>query len=297
MQTITPCLWFDTQADEAATFYASLFKNSSVGDRTHYDAASAKVSGQKEGSVLTVGFRLCGMEFVALNGGPQFQFTPAISFMVSCETAEEIDALWAALARDAKQVLMAYGEYPWSSKYGWLVDTYGVSWQLMLGGKPQSIATALLFTGDQYGKAEEAMTFWTSLFPDAGIDAMQRRAASAGGEKEGTVEYAAFTLCGQPFNAMESQGHAFTFSLATSFTVNCETQEEVDTYWQALSAVPQAEQCGWLQDKYGVSWQIVPTVMQKMLTDPDPAKAQRAMGAMLQMKKLDIAALRKAYEG
>ncbi len=90
---------------------------------------------------------------------------------------------------------------------------------------------------------------------------------------------------------------AFTFSLATSFVVNCETQEELDAYWQALSAVPQAEQCGWLQDKYGVSWQIVPIALEKMLTDSDSAKAQRAMKAMLEMKKLDIAALQKAYDG
>ena len=160
IQKITPCLWFDNQAEEAAKFYASIFKNSKIGAISHYDEASSNVSGMPAGSVLTVEFELEGQKFVALNGGPAFKFSEAISFMV-----------------------------------------------------------------------------------------------------------------------------------------NCETQEEIDHYWNALSAVPDSEQCGWLKDKYGVSWQITPTRLDEMIRDKDSAKAQRVMKAMLEMKKLDIAELERAYNG
>lgn len=158
MQKITPFLWFDTQAEEAANFYVATFKNSKLGNVARYDEASAKVSGRPPGSVMTIEFEIEGQTFTALNGGPIFKFTPAISFVV-----------------------------------------------------------------------------------------------------------------------------------------NCETQEEVDHLWSALSAVKEAEQCGWLQDKYGVSWQIVPTILSKLVSDPDPKKSQRVIQAMLQMKKLDIVELQKAY--
>src|SRR5438105_14507905 len=160
MQKISPLLWFDDQAEEAAKFYTSIFKNSKMGSVTRYDAASAKESGQPEGSVLTVSFQLEGQDFTALNGGPIFKFSQAISFSVSCED-----------------------------------------------------------------------------------------------------------------------------------------QTEIDYYWEKLSAHPESEQCGWLKDKYGLSWQIVPSALPKLLGDKNPAKAGRVMKAMLQMKKIDVAALEKAYKG
>lgn len=158
MQKITPHLWFDNQAEEAANFYVSIFKNSKVGNISRYSDDAAQVAGQLKGSVMTVSFTIEGQDFVALNGGPIFKFTEAISFMV-----------------------------------------------------------------------------------------------------------------------------------------NCDTQEELDELWQKLSADPEAEQCGWLKDKFGVSWQIVPTVLGELMSDPDPVKSQRVMTALLQMKKLDIAALQQAY--
>lgn len=158
-QKITPFLWFDKEAEDAAKFYVSVFPNSKIKNVSHYMEAAEEVSGKKKGTVMTVAFELEGQEFVALNGGPIFKFTPAISFVV-----------------------------------------------------------------------------------------------------------------------------------------NCETQKEVDYFWKKLSANPKAEQCGWLQDKYGVSWQIVPTVLDKMLTDKNSKKAERVMKAMLVMKKLDIAKLRDAYD-
>lgn len=157
MQKITPCLWFNNQAEEAVAFYTSIFKNSSIGTISHYDEAGAEVSGMPKGSVMTIEFTLDGQTFTALNGGP-----------------------------------------------------------------------------------------------------------------------------------------AFTFSEAISFIVNCDTQEEVDHFWEKLTAGGQEVQCGWLKDKHGLSWQIVPHVLNELLQDPDPQKAGRAMKAMLQMKKIDIAKLKQA---
>ncbi|MBI3486234.1 VOC family protein [Candidatus Daviesbacteria bacterium] len=159
MQKISPCLWFDNQAEEAANYYTEVFPNSKIGDTSRYDAEAAKVSGQPEGSVLVVEVELDGQKFTLLNGGPIFKFNEAISFIVDCAD-----------------------------------------------------------------------------------------------------------------------------------------QAEVDRYWEKLSAIPESEQCGWCKDKYGVSWQIVPKQLGQMLSDPDKEKAQRVMHAMLQMKKIDIDKLKKAYD-
>ncbi|MGA8105429.1 MAG: VOC family protein [Nitrososphaeraceae archaeon] len=161
MQKIIPCLWFDDKAEEAATFYASVFKNSKIGDVTRYGTEGYEIHRREAGSVLTVEFEIEGQKFVALNGGPVFKFNEAISFQVCCETQKEIDYYWEKL--------------------------------------------------------------------------------SEGGDK-------------------------------------------------------QAQQCGWLKDKYGVSWQIVPIVLGKMLQDKDTKKSDRVMKALLQMRKLDIMALMRAYE-
>lgn len=160
MQKITPFLWYDDKAEEAAKFYVSVFKNSKVGGITRYEKEGAKASGRPEGTAMTVNFELEGQEFVALNAGPQFKFTEAISFVV-----------------------------------------------------------------------------------------------------------------------------------------NCETQEEVDYFWEQLSEGGAESQCGWLKDKYGLSWQVVPTILVELFLDKDPEKTHRVMTAMLQMKKLDIAVLKQAAEG
>jgi predicted 3-demethylubiquinone-9 3-methyltransferase (glyoxalase superfamily) len=160
MQKITPFLWFENQAEEAVEFYTSIFKNSRIGNIARYDEAGAKASGRPAGSVMTVEFELEGQQFIALNGGPHYQFTPAVSFVV-----------------------------------------------------------------------------------------------------------------------------------------NCGTQQEIDYYWEKLAAGGKEIQCGWLTDKFGLSWQIVPTILSELVSSKDAAKSQRAMLAMLQMVKLDIKQLQDAYEG
>ena len=291
MQTIVPHLWFDRQAKEAAALYTGVFSDSRlVSVTTLHDTPS--------GDVDTVQLDLCGQRFQFISAGPLFKFTPAISFRVDCATPAAVDALWAALA-EGGSALMPLGAYPFSERYGWLEDRYGVSWQLMAtGAAQQRITPAFMFTNAQCGKAEEAIRFYCSLFPDSQVDSVLRYGSDEPPDAPGTVKQAAFTLAGQAFAAMDSAyAHDFNFNEAVSLMVYCETQAEIDRYWQALSAVPEAEQCGWLKDRYGVSWQIVPAAMDAMLADPDPQKAARVTAAFLPMKKFDLAALERAYAG
>lgn len=294
---VIPNFWFDGEAEEAAKFYASVFENVSIGRTDYYTEAGKEIHGHNPGDVLTVEFEIEGQKFVALNGGPQFKINPAISFFVRCKSEAEVNMLWEKLS-DGAEVRMPLGGYPFSKRYGWLSDKFGVSWQLNAvdGDISQKIAPSLMFTQDQAGKAEEAMHFYTSIFPDSGIGLISRYEAGQEFDKEGTVNYGAFTIFGQEFVAMDSaQRHDFSFSEGVSLMVECETQQEIDDYWQKLSAVPEAEACGWLKDKYGVSWQITPTVMNDMFANGTPEQIERVMTTFMPMKKIDIAELEKAY--
>jgi predicted 3-demethylubiquinone-9 3-methyltransferase (glyoxalase superfamily) len=290
-QKITPFLWFDDNAEEAMNFYVSIFKNSEVLSVNRYGEAGP---GQ-EGTVMTATFRLSGLEFMALNGGPQFKFTPAISFFVSCKNEQEVDGLWTNLS-DGGIVLMGLGTYPFSDKFGWVMDKFGVSWQMSLAGVTQTIAPFLMFVGAQHGRAEEAMNFYVSLFKNSRIVQLERYGPGEE-EPEGTVKHATFSLSGQEFMAIDSnREHPFTFTPAISLFITCDTQQEVDALWDRLSEGGATSQCGWLTDRFGVSWQVVPFVLGELLQDKDPVKSNRVMQAMLQMTKLDIATLERAYE-
>ena len=145
------------------------------------------------------------------------------------------------------------------------------------------------------GKAEEAMNFYVSIFKNSKVGRVTRYGEAGPGPK-GAVMSATFQLEGQEFMALNG-GPQFTFTPAISFFVNCETQQEVDELWEKLSEGGQKDRCGWLKDKYGLSWQIIPSALGKMLGDKDPEKSKRVMEAMLQMDKIDIKGLQKAYEG
>lgn len=296
IQKITPFLWFDNQAEEATNFYTSIFTNSKIKLVTRYGEEGAKAAERQKGTVMTVSFQIEGEEFIAINGGPVFEITPVISFFINCGNTQEIDRLWAKLS-EGGEILMELHKYPFSEKYGWVKDKFGVSWQLILPGRSQKIAPCLMFTGTQHNKAEEAINFYTSVFKNSDIIQLERYKAGEG--PEGAVVHAKFVLCGQEFIAMDSHMELpLNFNPAISLVVNCETQEEVDYYWEKLAegGYEEAQQCGWLQDKYGLSWQIVPSVLGELLSDPDPVKSGRVMQTMLQMKKIDINALQQAYD-
>lgn len=288
-QKITPFLWFDDRIEQALNLYTSVFPNSKI--------LNLNRNGD---TVFTADFSLGGQRFAALNGGPRFSFNPSISFYVVCETEAEIDSIWQKLA-EGGMVMMPLQQYPWAEKYGWLQDRYGLTWQLGLGKIEevgQKITPSLLFVGEQCGRAEAALTLYSSIFKNAKTDGILRYGEGDPHSAAGTVQHAQFALDGQKFMVMDNGGeHQFQFNEAVSFVISCDTQEEIDYYWDALTADGgQPGQCAWLKDKFGVSWQVVPPVLSKYLSDPDPAKAGRVMQAMLQMGKIVVADLERAYE-
>jgi predicted 3-demethylubiquinone-9 3-methyltransferase (glyoxalase superfamily) len=292
MQKIIPHLWFDKEAKVAAEFYTSLFADSRVtGSMVMHDTPS--------GDAETVTFTLAGQDFMAISAGPFFKFNPSISLFVVFDNEEDIAAVWEKLIEGGKE-LMAYDTYPWAHKYGWLEDKYGLSWQLSWSDDyqlAQKITPLLMFTQDVAGQAQQAMDTYVSIFPNSRID-MTAPYEEGEGDQVGFIKHARFTLAGANFMAMDSSGpHKFTFNEAVSLMVYCDSQAEIDEYWEKLSAVPESEQCGWLKDKYGVSWQIVPTAMNKMMASGDKEAIDRVTQAFLQMKKFDIAALERAYRG
>jgi predicted 3-demethylubiquinone-9 3-methyltransferase (glyoxalase superfamily) len=253
---------------------------------------------------------------MAISAGPDFKFNPSISFMVNYDPSRErdakgkLDAAWSKLS-EGGVALMPLQEYPFSKHYGWVQDRYGLSWQLILtdpeGEERPEIVPSLLFVGELAGKAEEAIHFYLSVFRDAPFDAaghesrmgeIARYGAGQEPDKEGTVAFGDVRLAGTWLAAMDSaREHNFTFNEAISLLIPCDTQEEIDYFWKKLSADPQAEQCGWLKDRYGVSWQVSPTVMDEMLAKGTPDQVARVTQAFLPMKKFDIAALKEAYKG
>ena len=304
MNPISSCLWFDNQAEEAVDFYTSVFKNSKSNQSSHYGEEGYDIHGKPAGSVLSVDFQLANHRFLALNGGPNFHFNPAISFYVTCKTDKEIIQLWSKLA-DSGSPMMALDAYPFSEKYGWIEDKFGVSWQLILPFKNQNsshkehkIAPCLMFASSQQGNAEAAMNFYMSVFKKS-EKIMNEHYTKEEAGPNGMVKHAEFLLNGQNFVAMDSGiDLPHKFNEAISFVVNCHTQNEVDYFWEKLSngGDPNAQQCGWLKDKYGVSWQIIPDILGKLLNGSDYQKSENVMNALLKMKKLDINELQNSYD-
>ena len=295
MRNITPHLWFDTQAREAAEFYVATFPDSRVTNVTTINATPTP-----SGDTDIVSFELFGQPFMAISAGPLFKFTPAVSFLVACKTKDEVNEYWNALS-EGGAALMPLDSYPFSELFGWTADRYGLSWQIMYTGDQeveQRITPTLMFVGEVCGKAEEALNFYTSVFPDSEVGPAMRYGAGEEPDREGTIRHADFTLAGNQFAAMDSAlDHGFNFNEAISFMVFCQNQEEIDRYWNSLSAVPEAEQCGWLKDKFGLSWQVVPERMDEMMIEGTEEQMARVTEAFLPMKKFDLAELEKAYQG
>jgi predicted 3-demethylubiquinone-9 3-methyltransferase (glyoxalase superfamily) len=267
------CLWFDNQAKEAALFYKNVFNEVEI----------------IADNPVAVTFRLYDLRFMNLNGGAGFPINQSISFFVNADSTEELDAIWEKLS-EGGNIMMPLNKYPWSEKYGWCSDRFGVNWQLILGHESSAkIIPSMMFSQDNNGKAAEAINFYTSIFSASGIiNISQYEKEDA--DTEGNLKYAQFLLNNTPFCAMDSSMlQASTFNEGVSFIVTVDNQEEIDHYWSSLSEGGQPGRCGWLKDKYGVSWQIVPTILGKLMSNPETAP--KTTQAFLKMSKFVIADL------
>lgn len=298
MQKITPHLWFDKEAKQSAEFYVSIFPNSKI--KKHN-----VIKGTPSGDCDIMSYELAGQSFMSISAGPYFKINPSISFMVNFDPShdnnakENLSKLWEKLI-DGGTALMPLQEYPFSKWYGWVQDQYGLSWQLILtnqdGEKRPFIVPSFLFVGEAYGKAGDAVDYYLSVFKDSKLGQMIKYPSGANPNNEGTVMFSDFSLSNTWFNAMDGVGeHDFKFNEAISFMVSCDTQEEIDYFWEKLSYVKEAEQCGWLKDKFGISWQIVPTRMSEMMDTGTPEQNKLVTEAFLKMKKFDINTLERAF--
>ncbi len=277
------CLWFDGNAKEAAEFYCSVFSDTSIVDE----------------NPMVVTFKSANQVFMCLNGVPMFKFTPSISIYTIIPNEEGLQSVWDKMIVNGR-ALMPLDSYPWSKKYGWLQDKFGVTWQLTVD-KPefsdQKFIPALLFSGMNFGKAEEAINFYTGIFDNSSVKLISRYGADDPNGQDGTVNHAQFELNGKLFAAMDSAiVHNFDFSEALSFVVECKDQEQIDYFWEKLLEDGGNEsQCGWLKDKFGVSWQIVPEILSELMGNPE--RSGRVVQAFMKMKKFDIEKLKNAYSG
>ncbi len=294
MQRIVPNVWCQGNAQEAGSFYADVFPQATMEVVAFYPTEDLP-DFQREfaGQPLVIDVTVGGYRIRLINAGGEFRPTPALSFILNIDAGDtdgsmdeargRITTLWESLS-EGGEVRMPLERYPHSELYGWVEDRFGVNWQLMLAdpgsGQRPAVIPQFLFTGAS-AKAQAAIDLYSGVFEDAGVEMIVPQPEDAGG-----LLYAEFTLVGQLFSAMDGgAGHDFTFSPGLSLEVSCVDQQEIDTLWEALSAVPEAEQCGWLVDRFSVSWQIVPQNMGELLGHPG------AYQRMLNMKKIIIAEL------
>ncbi len=266
-QKIIPHLRYNNDAKEAAEFYTSIFPASKIVniDISHDSQA---------GDLHKVSFELWGEKFIAADAGPDFKFTPAISFMVNFDplffesspsqeeaAIKKLDEIWEKLS-EGGMVMMPVGEYPFSKRYGWIQDKYGLSWQLILtnpaGEARPPIISSLLFVGESCGHAEEALNYYLSIFKNSKQGNIVRYMAGQEPNKEGTIMFSDFMLENYWFSAMESAyDHKFTFNETKSFLVICDDPKEIDYYRENLYADSKYMQNGWFKDKFGISWQVI----------------------------------------
>ncbi|WP_291278860.1 VOC family protein [Galactobacter sp.] len=304
MVSIVPHLWFDGQVRAAVEFYTELFPDSEI-------TGTAVMEDTPGGDTVWYTFRLWGQEFQAIDGGPFFTPNPSVSFFVNVDPSRvagargEVDRIVSALT-DGGTELMPLGEYPFSPHYAWVQDRFGISWQVMLTnpeGEPRPpIVPSLAFGNSAVGGAAAARSRYLELFDDA-VPGSQVRFADMG-MPEGSPEvpadgvaYSDVRLAGTWFALMDTPGFPDVFNEGISLMIRCDSQEEMDRYWAVLSTVPEAEQCGWCKDEFGLSWQVVPKELDTMLLEGTLEQAKRVQDAFMPMHKLDLEALRAAYRG
>lgn len=272
---IYPCIWSNNNALEMAEFYVSVFPDAEIVDQN---------------SAATV-FTISGQRILILNGGNLYRPNPSISLMYLTEDANDVVKIHSKL-KEGSMELMPLDSYPFSPKYSWIEDRYGVSWQLYTGDAEniiQKVVPTIMCIGLNNGRAEEAMKFYTSVFPRSEMRGILRYTGEEG-EAPGNIMHAEFKILDYLLMIMDSSyPHNFELSEGMSLVVECDTQDEIDAYWSKLTSDGGLESmCGWLKDKFGVSWQITPSDMKDLVQKPG------VMHEMMKMKKLDIAKLRAA---
>ena len=296
-QKIVPHLWFNTEAKEAADFYADVFPDSKV--------ISSCVFSGPEGDSEALIFEVMGYRFMSISAGPYFTKNPTISFLIpySPEETDLINQIWERLL-DGGKALMDLGEYPFNKHYGWVEDKYDVSWQFYLMEEEQEepysdrVVPTLMFVNDVAGKAEDAMKFYVDIFKESKDKGVYHYPEGMEPNLPEHVMHGEFKLEGQSFTMQDSaEAHDFNFNEGISLLVNCDTQEEIDYYWDKLTYVPESEQCGWLKDKFGLSWQISPKVMDDVMGNGTKEEIERVTEAFMKMKKFDLAEIERAYKG
>lgn len=280
-----PCLWFNGKGKEAANFYSDLFDGKVTTD-----------------TPMVQNIELFGQKIMLQDAGPQFEKNPSISFMVNCFAEEEIEKYWHQLSENGN-VLMALDSYPWSKKYGWIQDRYGLSWQLMLSEKKdfeQKIIPTFMFVNENCGKAQIALDFYTQIFPNSKVEyIMKYGEGHPAKENPNYIAHADFTLDHYNFSLMESSAHHhFNFSEGISIVIMTDNQEQTDYLWNSLIANGGNESmCGWLKDQFGVSWQIVPKRLLELgIFAENKEKGKKVFEAMMGMRKIIIKELEEAYD-
>lgn len=302
---IVPCIWLDDQAEAAASFYRSAFPDARVDAVARYPRTGDNPSKRPPGSVLTVDLTLAGQRLTLLNGGPAFKPNPSVSFHVHLPDGAAVDALHARLA-EGGQELMPLGAYPWSPRYAWLNDRYGVSWQLM--ARPEgrarpdapapAVVPALMFAGPHHGRARAAIAAYVAAFPGSRVRHLEAFGEGEGGDP-GSVKQAVLDLQGQTLVAMDGGAfHAFGFDEGATLQAFCADQDEVDRLATALAADGGEEgPCGWVRDRFGLWWQVVPEALTSWLASVDADARDRVFRALLPMRRLHVATLERAFRG
>lgn len=271
---IYPCIWFNNNAQAAADFYCTLFKDAKL----------------LESNPMVTRFAAGGMSFMLLNGGSKYAPTPAVSYFVYCDGEAEINRLYDVLKEGGK-ILMPLDKYDWSPRYAWVEDRYGVNWQLDVEAinHPQKIVPNLLFVNEKNTRVKDLRDKYLSVFKNS-MALMEMAYPPPAAMPVGSLLFAQFKLNGFIMNAMSSTlQHDYDFSPGNSFVIECDTQEEIDYFWETLGEKGRFDMCGWLADEFGVSWQIVPSVLPQLMSDP--VKGPRVIQTFLKMQKFDIQTL------
>ena len=296
-QKIVPNLWYHANAEEAAQLYAGVFPDTEFEvDMRYPNEGLMDFQKPLAGQPLVVSMKVAGARLSLINAGPEIKPNPSISFTLHYHqkffaedqrsAREALESAWGELAQGGR-ILMDLGAYEFSPLYGWVEDRYGISWQLSLieGQEPDHfLVPCLMFGGEAQNRASEAMEFYQRLFEDSSGGMVVHYPQAVDPVTTTSIMYSEFYLAGQKFSAMDSGVRQdFSFGPGISLEVHCQDQAEIDRLWLALSAHPDEEQCGWLRDGFGVSWQIVPANMDQLMQKP------QAFEKLMNMRKIVIA--------